>query len=137
LNPGLYYIQNGGFTVSAKGSVVGSEVTIFMADANSTSTVSITGGGSAQLSPPEDGMLKGITLFFNRSNTAGVTISGGGNLQIYGSLYMAGTTVTLGGNGMMIAGSQIVTQNLSVSGKGYSQVTTAGGLYALPPGCFQ
>jgi hypothetical protein len=135
MDPGLYYLVGGGFTVGSHASVVGSEVTIFIAD-SATSTINISGGASAQLSPPSDGVLKGLTVFFHRDNASTVNITGGGNLKIYGSIYVPSANVTLGGNGVMIAGSQIVAQAVTLQGNSVTQITTAGGLYALPPGCF-
>lgn len=136
LAPGLFYIRNGGLMVGSHGNLAGTEITLFFADGNATSTLSIQGGASAQLTPPTDGYTQGITLFFHRSNTSNLVITGGGNLQIFGSIYAKSANVTLGGNGNMVAGSQIVASKVSVGGNGSSKVTTAGGIYALPTGCF-
>jgi hypothetical protein len=133
--PGLYYIVNGGLSVGSQSVLTGTEVTLYFADA-ATSTLSIQGGSSAQLTPPTDGYTKGITIFFNRNNASTIGITGGGNLQVYGSIYTKSATVNLGGNGNMVAGSQIVASKVSVGGNGTSTITTAGGVYALPSGCF-
>src|SRR5690606_12237447 len=86
LAPGLYYLVNGGLSVGSHSNIAGAEVSFYLADA-SASTITIQGGGSAQLTPPADGFSKGMTIFMNRDNDSLVTITGGGNLQIYGSIY--------------------------------------------------
>lgn len=136
LAPGLYYLQGGGLAVASGATLAGSEVTFYVS--GTTDTVSIQGGASVSVTPPEDGELVGMTFFLNRSNATAMTITGGGNLSIYGTIYAPAATANIGGNGTMVAGSQIVAAKINLSGNSVTSVTatTAQGVVARPPGCF-
>ena len=80
---------------------------------------SLSGNGNITLSPPSSGTYQNVLWFQNRSVTAGVSISGNGNLSIQGALYAAGATVSITGNGNgNIIGSSIVAKKLSLGGNG-------------------
>jgi len=143
MEPGLYFIDsdgtNGSFNVGSGGKVAGDEVTVYIASTTTGHTVTFQGGGSAQLTPPAHGPLAGYTFWMHRNNASTVTITGGGSLKIWGTVYAASATFVLGGNGAMIAGSQIVAKKLSFSGNSVTEVTATlanGTKVTRPGGCF-
>jgi Flp pilus assembly protein TadG len=115
LSPGIYYLKGGGLSLTGNASLTGSGVMIY--NDSSGGTISLAGNGSVHLSPMTTGPYAGITLYQAPSNTNDVTITGNGNFSITGTIYTAGATVKLAGNGDTI-GSQIVADDMAMSGNG-------------------
>ncbi len=78
LNPGIYVIAGGGFSVSGNAGVTGTGVMIDNTKSSTGTYGSITfsGNGSYNLSPPTSGTYAGIVIFQSRDNTKSLTISG-------------------------------------------------------------
>ncbi len=129
MNPGIYYMSGGGFSTSGNGTITGSGVMIYNAPGSASDTVSITGNGAVNISPPTSGVYSGISIFQVRTSAAPITISGNGSLNISGTIYAAAATMTLTGNGSTNnSGSQILASQLTVSGNGNLTVNwTASG----------
>jgi hypothetical protein len=52
LNPGIYYLRGGGFSVSGQGSVTGNGVLMVNASTQSTDTISVSGQAAVTLNAP-------------------------------------------------------------------------------------
>jgi Flp pilus assembly protein TadG len=119
LMPGIYYMQGGGFSSTGSIDLTGSGVMIYNDPAKSNDQVNLSGNGSLTLSPPTSGTYKGITIFENRTATAAVSITGNGSMTLTGTVYAASAEIDLTGNGSAnTTGSQIIANNMKVSGNG-------------------
>jgi len=125
LTPGIYYMQGGGFSITGQGSVTGSGVMIYNAPAKKSDQVQLTGQGNLTLTPPTSGTYSGISMFQDRNSAAAVKITGNGGMNVTGAIYSAGAEVDLTGNGAVnvdVVGSQIIANNMKVTGNGSVQV---------------
>ena len=119
MNPGIYYMQGGGFNIGGQANLTATGVMIYNAPQKSSDVISITGGGSVTLSPPTTGPYAGISLFQDRTSTNTVSVSGGAGSAYYGTFYVAGGTLSVTGGGTnSIIGSQYISNNLTVNGNG-------------------
>lgn len=117
LNPGVYYITEGGLSVSGNVNLTGQGVLIY--NASTTAGISLSGTGSMTLMPTTTGTYAGITIFQNRTSTAPVSILGDGALDIRGTLYMARAPLTLSGNAQTpTLGSLDVADTITIVGNG-------------------
>ena len=120
--PGIYYMDGGGFSFSGQGNLLAHGVMIYNAPQSNSHNVSISGTGSITMSPPTDGIYKGLTLFQDREATNTMSVSGGGTMDIKGTFYTANGTLDVGGGGSGQIGSQYVSRFLSIRGNGTLQV---------------
>src|SRR5262249_48327605 len=122
LNPGIYYMEGGGFAVSGGGNVLGAGVMIYNAPGSNSDVITVGGSGNTiALSPMLTGPYAGITFFQDRTSTAPVTVSGstGSNFTITGTFYTASATLTVSGNGVQqTLGSQYISYDLVLTGNG-------------------
>jgi hypothetical protein len=118
MEPGIYYMDGGGFVFSGQGDLNANGVMIFNAPTKSSEVVSITGTGSIVMSPPTEGNYKGLTLFQDRESPNTMTVSGGGYMDIVGTFYAAGGTLKVGGGGDGRVGSQYISRFLEIAGNG-------------------
>jgi hypothetical protein len=120
LNPGIYYMKGGGFSAAGQGNLTGNGVMLY----DDGSGISITGQGQVTLSPMTSGIYQGITLFENRNSSAGISVTGNGNMNITGTIYAADSTLSIKGNGTgNNIGSQYVSYDLSLTGNGDINIT--------------
>lgn len=127
LNPGVYYINGGGFAVSGQGTVTGNGVFIYNTAPNPSDTGQFlfSGQSTVTLRPPLTGAYAGITYFQNRAATAKVQVSGNGSLNILGTIYAAGANAQVSGNGTTnVAGAAYVVHSMEISGNGTVTVDT-------------
>jgi hypothetical protein len=119
LMPGIYYMQGGGFSNTGSIDLAGAGVMIYNDPAKSSDVVSLTGSGSLTLSPPTSGTYKGIAIFQNRTATSIIKITGQGDMSLTGTVYAAAAEIDVGGFGEAnIVGSQIIANNMKVTGSG-------------------
>jgi hypothetical protein len=101
LNPGLYYIDGGDFTVNGGGTVVGSGVTLIFTKKNSNSwaTATINGNATVSLSPPKFGPTAGMVVFGDRAMPKGTTFkfNGGAAQYFAGAIYIPSGAITFAG----------------------------------------
>ncbi len=128
LNPGVYYINGGGINMSGSSSIVGNGVFIYNTGGG---TINLSGTGNISLSPMTTGSYSGITIFQDRADSAGVTMSGGSNISNTGTFYFPDAALTLsGGSGVGVVGSQFITKTLTFSGTGGINVNFAANTVA-------
>lgn len=118
LLPGIYYMDGGGFSFSGQGDLLAQGVMIFNAPKSNSDVVDISGIGSIVMSPPQDGIYKGLTLFQDRESTNTMSVTGGGYMDITGTFYCANGTLDIGGGGSGKIGSQYISRFLSIRGNG-------------------
>jgi hypothetical protein len=120
MQPGVYYMKGGGFSMTGQGNLVANGVIIYNDPKSPSDVINISGsnGGSVTMSPPTSGKYKGLTLFQNRSETQTLTVSGNGNFHMTGTFYAANALLTVTGNGAGQIGSQYVSRLLDINGAG-------------------
>jgi Flp pilus assembly protein TadG len=121
LQPGIYYMDGGGFGFSGQGSLLGQGVMIYNAPRNGNSGgISVSGQGSMVLSGPTSGPYQGLTFFQDRTSTVTGNITGtGGTTSITGTFYFAGAQLNVSGNGGVAnLGSQYISDSLTLGGNG-------------------
>src|SRR5262249_45311720 len=102
LNPGIYVIT-GSFQTSSAARVRGSGVTLYFAcpkltapywqscntSGQSGGTLSLGGSGGFTLAAPTSGTYTGMLVFYDRNNTADVTMTGSSSYSTSGTIYCA------------------------------------------------
>lgn len=101
LSPGVYYINDGSFTVNGNSTVTGDGVTIMFTSDNGTyGTFTVNGSGSVTLSAPTTGDSAGFVFFETASAPTGtVTFNGGNHLNLTGMLYFPSQNLKYNGEG--------------------------------------
>jgi hypothetical protein len=143
LQPGIYYMNGGGFSFDGNGSLTvagpaspdtGTGVLIYNNPQSNSDTISINGNGAVSLPAPTTGTYNGISIFQARTATAAVNITGNGTTNIGGTFYAAGATLNVQGNGGMLLGNpidnlgaQYVSADLTVGGNGAFNIDYQGG----------
>jgi hypothetical protein len=121
LNPGVYYMNGGGFSFTGSGSLFAAGVMIYNAPQSNSDVVSISGQGSIIMSPMLSGPYQGISIFQDRSsaNTIGISGSNATSMTISGTFYAAGGTLSVTGNGtQQTIGSQYISRFATIGGNG-------------------
>jgi hypothetical protein len=124
---GLYIIEGGGFSISGNASVTGSGVTIFNAGSIYPATggtygsISLSGNGSYNLTPPTCGTYAGIVIFQSRDNSTALSISGNAS-GMTGTIYAPAAELSESGNAALNASIDVDT--LSISGNGVANAVT-------------
>ena len=85
---------------------------------------SMTGGATASISAPTSGSWQGVKIFFDRTNTAALTLTGSSASSFSGSIYLksGGTTLT-GSSGVFTLDSLIVTSTLTKTGNSSTAIS--------------
>jgi hypothetical protein len=120
LNPGIYYMQGGGFSVTgtSTANITGTGVMIYNNPASNSDKISLEGSGVINLSPPTTGPYQGVLLFQNRTSTTPMEVNGGGGSSMSGVFYAAAANLTVSGNGGASVGSQYISYDLTLQGNG-------------------
>jgi hypothetical protein len=133
LNPGLYLIEGGGFTVSGNASVSGAGVMIYNTGSNypnaggSFGGITLSGNGTFSLSASATstgGTDAGILIFQPTANTRALSLSGNGVAGITGTVYAPSAQVVISGNAKL--SGALVADELSLSGNGVSTQAADG-----------
>ena len=138
MQPGIYVITGGGFSVSGAGVVNGSGVMIYNAGSNynggsgsSFGAFSASGSGALNLTAPTTGIYAGIVLFQSRDNSHAIAISGAASTGLGGgTIYAPNASLTLSGS-TQIGGSGQASSTLIV---GQLNLSGATGAYQLTDG---
>lgn len=126
LNPGIYYMDGGGFSVTGQGNLTGNGIMIYNAATKNSDNINIAGqGGVVNLTPPTSGTYAGILLFQARDSIADVSVTGDGKYQMTGTFYAARANLKVAGNGDAQIGSQFVSYAVTTDGGGKLQITWA------------
>jgi hypothetical protein len=121
LNPGLYYIDGGDFTVNGGGTITGSGVTLIFTKKNSNSwaAVTINGNATVSLSPPKSGPTAGIVVFGDRAMPKGTAFkfNGGATQYFAGAIYVPNGAISFaGGASTSTSCTQVIGNTVSFVG---------------------
>lgn len=115
--PGVFLIGGTGLRVTA-GSITGNGVSFVML----AGSLSIAGSSSLTLTPPTSGPMAGVVIGQPRTNTTGMSLAGGSEVNISGAIYAPGATLSLVGNSLINGGSKmgdvVVANRVSLAGTG-------------------
>jgi hypothetical protein len=126
MQPGMYYMQGGGFSFSGSGTLNAAGVMIY-----SDMGLTINSLGSVTWSPPTTGNYTGISYFQGRTSSSTAQIVGNGAMNITGTLYVAGGLTDLQGNNDPSIASQVVTLLMKSAGNGTTTISWSAGATAL------
>jgi hypothetical protein len=135
MNPGVYIIKGGGFTVSNSANVSGAGVVIynagskFPAAGGTFGAVSLGSSGTVSLSAPTSGPYTGVLIFQARDNSATLSLNAQSEVGLNGVIYAQAALLSLGAGSLLH--SPVIVNTLSVSGHGGSPLTAAG--FTLAP----
>jgi hypothetical protein len=122
LQPGIYYMNGGGFSFSGQGSMTAVGVMIYNNPTANSQKLDISGQGAVTWSPPTSGPYAGISFFQKREADVAVNIVGNGLMNITGTFYAANAPVMVNGNGDTSIGSQYISRILDVGGNGFLNI---------------
>jgi hypothetical protein len=121
LEPGIYYMDGGGFSFTGQGSLFGHNIMVYNAPGNGNADgINVAGQGSVDISGPLDGVYKGLTFFQDRNATVTGNVSGTSETtRITGTFYFAGALLKItGSGGVANLGSQYISRYLDLGGNG-------------------
>jgi hypothetical protein len=126
----VYYINGGGISMSGPSSISGNGVFIYDTGGGK---INLSGTGNISLNPMSSGTYAGLTVFQDRSNTTGATMSGGSNISNTGTFYFPSATLTLSGTtGVSNVGAQVIAKNLTFSGTSGIKVVYGSSVASRP-----
>jgi hypothetical protein len=127
-NPGIY-IFTGGITISGSWDFVGAGVMLYFtcssySSGNTQPCNGSSGGGltwsgttTYQVSAPTSGAYKGLAIFYDRGNTAGITLSGSPTDSLSGTVYAKDSSGNLSGTfATNQVNSRIILSDMTISG---------------------
>lgn len=121
MEPGIYYMNGGGFGFTGQGNLNASGVLIVNnpPTASISDSITINGNGQINFSPPTSGIYAGISIWQTRSATNTVNITGNGGSSMSGTFYAQHGTLSVSGNGLTdVIGSQYISYNVVLGGNG-------------------
>jgi hypothetical protein len=99
LNPGVYYMMGGGFSVSGQASVTGSNVLIVNAPGSSSATISISSQAHVTLTGLTSGPDQGLVMLQDPASSNPVTFTGqSAVITLTGVVYVPNALVQISGN---------------------------------------
>jgi len=131
LNPGIYYLDGGSFSVNGGGTIKGDGVTLVFTKktSNSWATASINGNATVNLTPPRSGLTAGIVMFGDRSIPVGTTFrfNGGANQYLGGAIYIPTGAVSFSGGAATGAScTQVIGNTVSFVGNSSLAINCSG-----------
>jgi hypothetical protein len=128
MNPGIYYLVDGGFTATGQVNVIGNGVLIYNGSPPTTAPgqnngINITGGATVNLTPlnstdPYASKYNGMSIYVNRESGTPISIQGTAGSSIAGTVYAAASPVSITGNGDALIGWRYISRTLDVGGTG-------------------
>lgn len=124
MEPGIYIVDGGKFSLSGSSALSGQGVFIYITSSSGACEgFSVSGGAAIDLTAPASGTYEGIVIAQDRSCSAGDSLSGGGALHVSGIVYLPAARLTLsGGSEMSVLNTILVTNTLTITGGGFTVV---------------
>ncbi len=129
LSPGLYVIRSGTWDMAGNASTLlrGTGVTLYFTCSTGTAvracnvgesgaTLDASGNGTLDIDGPTSGPLKGMSIIFDRNNTATFRMTGNGFTSTTGTIYAANGRLQMNGNGCASTSAAIVVNDLEFNG---------------------
>ncbi|QDV35961.1 hypothetical protein [Tautonia plasticadhaerens] len=121
MEPGIYYMRNGDFTVANGARVTGTGVMVYVDPGSGR--INFQGGGVIRLQAPTSGPYAGVVLYQDRASTRDISIANGTNTTFVGVFYAAGARVSFaGGNQTDSYGTQLIFKSLSATNNAHVRV---------------
>jgi hypothetical protein len=134
--PGNYVLAGGGLSLTSSATTTGNGVMIYNTSdpqqptgAGACASISLTGGGGTNFTPPTSGPYKNIVFWQDPACTADFKISGGGTAAS-GVYYLPSATFNVNGN-KTLGSAQIIADSFSFGGTANFSITT-GNYVSLP-----
>ena len=145
-NPGTYVIT-GPVSLTGNPNLVGQGVTLYFTcsaysatdtapcNGSSGSSLVLDGNPTYDLTAPTSGTYQGLTVFYDRGNTAVLTLNGNGSDDFTGTIYAKDAAATLNGNpGIDQVDSLVIVNTCTLNGNGALNIAfNQAQNYALPP----
>jgi hypothetical protein len=118
MNPGVYIIDGGSFSVGGINSLSGTGVTVVLTGSGSNyATANIANGVAVTLSAPTTGAMAGLVFFADPNSSGTSTFAGGASETLTGALYLPSQTVNYSnGTASTAACTQLVAWHLQFTG---------------------
>jgi Flp pilus assembly protein TadG len=121
LNPGIYYLDRGSFSVNGGATITGQGVTLVFTSSTGSNwaTASINGSATVNLTAPIAGPTAGIVIFGDRQIPTGTAFkfNGGASQYLGGAIYVpTGAINYSGGMGTSTSCTQIIGDTVNFSG---------------------
>ena len=133
---GTYVLAGGGLSLTSSATVTGSQVMVYNTNdpqspsgAGACDSISLTGGGSVNLTPPTSGPYKDVVFWQDPACTADFKVAGGG-AAASGVYYLPSATFNVNGN-KTLGSAQIIADKFAFSGTANFSITT-GNYVSLP-----
>jgi hypothetical protein len=130
----------GGASVTQDGGVMmyftcssGGVITACASGGSPGGSLSLSGTGNMNLDPQTTGPYAGLTVFYDRNNNSGMTLSGTPGFDFSGTIYAKDASLALNGNGGTL-GSMIIVNSATVSGSGSIGINYDASQNIRPPG---
>jgi hypothetical protein len=119
MNPGIYYMEDGGFSFTGQGSLNANGVMVYTEPKQKSDEMNVNGLGQINWSPMNTGPYRGIALWQDRASFNPVNVSGNGTSQIKGTFYAKRGQLNVTGNGAQdVLGSQYISYKVNLGGNG-------------------
>jgi hypothetical protein len=130
MQPGVYVINGGSFSVAGHASLSGTGVTIVLTGSSGNyATATINGSSTVNLSAPTSGATSGLVFMQDRNDTSGATskLVGGSSMSITGAAYFPTQTLQFaGGSSSGSQCTQVVADQISFAGSSYLNDNCSG-----------
>lgn len=136
LNPGIYYLDQGTFSVNGGATITGQGVTLVFTSSTGSNwaTATINGSATVNLTAPISGPTAGIVVFGDRRIPTGTTFkfNGGATQYLGGAVYVpTGAISYSGGMGSSSSCTQIIGDTVGFTGNANVAVNCSG--YKVKP----
>lgn len=136
LNPGIYYLDQGGLSMAGNATISGTGVTLVFTSStgNNWANAAIGGNAIVNLTAPTSGPTAGIVLFGDRNMDVGTSfkLNGGGSQTFGGAVYLPKADLTFNGGSNSNNGcTQIIADTITFSGS--SNLAINCGAYGTKP----
>ena len=135
LEPGVYYLDGGGFRYSGQATLTAESVLLYNDPLQTQDGIQITGQGSVTLGPLTSGPYQGIAVFQRRNANSVIRLTGQSRYTARGMFYAAGAPVDIVGQADATIASQFISRTLVVHGNAVINVEWEPNL--APLGCPQ
>lgn len=131
LNPGVYYLDRGSFSVNGGATISGQGVTLVFTSStgDNWAAPTINGNATVNLTPPNFGPTAGIVMFGDRNIPTGTSfkLSGGASQYLSGAIYVPrGAIEFSGGTGTSASCTQIIGDTVSFTGNAKVAINCSG-----------
>jgi hypothetical protein len=131
LNPGIYYMDRGSFSINGGASLTGNGVTIVFTSSTGSNyaDATVNGGANVNITAPSTGPTAGIAFFGDRDMPTGTAFrfNGGATQVVGGAIYLSDGDVTFAGGANTTTGcTQLVASTITFTGNSNFALNCAG-----------